>query len=221
MLVYLGKRLAMSLLILLGVTFVTFCPHVPDARRSGGDDRRPQLDGRRSARRSATQLGLDQPLPVQYVGYVGRLAHGDFGRSYARKTDVGELIWSRLPATLLLMLGAIVAELLIGIPAGIYAASRRGTAHGQGGDDAVVRRRLGAAVRGRPVAALCLRLLARLAAARRLRHLRPPDPAGADPRDRRRRLVLADDALVDGRCAAPGLHPHRAGQGRAGMAGAC
>jgi peptide/nickel transport system permease protein len=44
-----------------------------------------------------------------------------------RKTDVGELIWSRLPATLLLMLGAIVAELMIGLPAGIWAASRRGT----------------------------------------------------------------------------------------------
>ena len=72
------------------------------------------------------QLGLDRPLIVQYASYVTRLAQGDFGRSYARKTDVGDLIWSRLPATLLLMLGAIVAELLIGIPAGIYAATRRG-----------------------------------------------------------------------------------------------
>jgi peptide/nickel transport system permease protein len=51
---------------------------------------------------------------------------GDLGKSYARKSDVGELIVSRLPATLLLMLAAIVAELLIGLPAGIYAASRRG-----------------------------------------------------------------------------------------------
>ncbi len=67
-------------------------------------------------------------LVVQYTNYVTRLAQGDFGRSYARKTDVGDLIWSRLPATLLLMLGAIVAELLIGIPAGIYAATRRGKA---------------------------------------------------------------------------------------------
>ena len=85
------------------------------------------------------QLGLDRPLTEQYLSYVPRLAQGDFGISYARKTDVGDLIASRLPATLLLMLGAIVAELLIGIPAGIYAAARRGDAGRQGGDDAVLR----------------------------------------------------------------------------------
>jgi peptide/nickel transport system permease protein len=60
------------------------------------------------------------------VQYVSTLAHGDFGRSYARKSDVGALIASRLPATLLLMLGAIIAELAIGLPAGVYAAARRG-----------------------------------------------------------------------------------------------
>jgi peptide/nickel transport system permease protein len=74
------------------------------------------------------QLGLDRPLLEQYLRYAGHLAQGDFGRSYARKSDVGELIASRLPATLLLMLGAIIAELMIGLPAGIYAASRRGRA---------------------------------------------------------------------------------------------
>jgi peptide/nickel transport system permease protein len=72
------------------------------------------------------QLGLDRPLFEQYTRYVTNLAKGDFGRSYARKSDVGDLIASRLPATLLLMLGAIIAELSIGLPAGIYAASRRG-----------------------------------------------------------------------------------------------
>ncbi|MDP4823699.1 MAG: ABC transporter permease, partial [Aestuariivirgaceae bacterium] len=68
------------------------------------------------------------PLPVQYLAYVTRLAQGDLGRSYARKSDVGPLIASRLPPTLLLMFGAIMAELLIGLPAGLYAASRRGKA---------------------------------------------------------------------------------------------
>jgi peptide/nickel transport system permease protein len=48
------------------------------------------------------------------------------GKSYARKSDVAPLIASRLPPTLLLMLGAILAELVIGLPAGIYAATRRG-----------------------------------------------------------------------------------------------
>jgi peptide/nickel transport system permease protein len=55
-----------------------------------------------------------------------RLAQGDLGRSYVQKTQVSDLVRSRLPATLLLMAGAIFFELLIGIPAGIFAATRRG-----------------------------------------------------------------------------------------------
>jgi peptide/nickel transport system permease protein len=125
MLIYLAKRLGASIVILLGVTVVTFCltflmPADPVAMIAG---RNSTAETRELIRK---QLGLDRPLIVQYTSYVTRLAQGDFGRSYARKTDVGDLIWSRLPATLLLMLGAIIAELLIGIPAGIYAATRRG-----------------------------------------------------------------------------------------------
>jgi peptide/nickel transport system permease protein len=73
------------------------------------------------------QLGLDRPLPEQYARYLMRLAQGDLGRSYVQKTQVSELVLSRLPATLLLMAGAIFFELLIGIPAGILAATRRGS----------------------------------------------------------------------------------------------
>jgi peptide/nickel transport system permease protein len=56
------------------------------------------------------------------------LLQGDLGRSYLQKTEVAELIAARLPATLLLMLGAIIAELAIGLTMGIIAALRRGTA---------------------------------------------------------------------------------------------
>jgi peptide/nickel transport system permease protein len=72
------------------------------------------------------ELGLDKPLPVQYFKYISRLVQGDLGRSYRQKTQVSELILSRLPATLLLMVGTIFFELLIGLPAGIFAATRRG-----------------------------------------------------------------------------------------------
>jgi peptide/nickel transport system permease protein len=125
MLTYLAKRLAASLLILLGVSVVTFGltfmiaadPVAMIAGRNSTPEIRQQI---------RHQLGLDRPLTEQYARYLGRLVRGDLGRSYARKSDVGPLIASRLPPTLLLMLGAIVAELMIGIPAGIYAASRRG-----------------------------------------------------------------------------------------------
>jgi len=127
MLRYLARRLAASALILLGVSMVTFCltfmiPADPVAMIAG---RNSTAEVREQIRH---QLGLDRPPAEQYLHYVTHLAQGDFGRSYARKSDVGELIASRLPATLILMLGAIIAELAIGLPAGIYAASRRGRA---------------------------------------------------------------------------------------------
>ena len=125
MLTYLVKRLMASLLILLGVSIVTFgltfmIPADPVAMIAG----RNSTPAIREQIRN--QLGLDQPLPQQYAGYLVRLVQGDLGKSYARKSDVGPLIASRLPPTLLLMFAAIAAELMIGIPAGIYAASRRG-----------------------------------------------------------------------------------------------
>lgn len=125
MLLYLAKRLVASLFILLGVSVVTFgltfmIPADPVAMIAGRNST-PEL--REQIRH---QIGLDQPLPSQYASYLGRLVRGDLGKSYARKSDVGALIASRLPPTLLLMLAAIVAELLIGLPAGIYAAARRG-----------------------------------------------------------------------------------------------
>jgi peptide/nickel transport system permease protein len=125
MLAYLARRLFASLGILLGVSLVTFCltymiPADPVAMIAG---RTSTPEVREQIRR---QLGLDRPLYLQYAQYASRLVRGDMGKSYARKSDVAPLIASRLPPTLLLMLGAILAELVIGLPAGIYAATRRG-----------------------------------------------------------------------------------------------
>src|SRR5690554_6840182 len=73
------------------------------------------------------ELGLDRPLPVQYVSYLGGLLRGDLGRSYAQRAPVSDLIVSRFLPTLQLALAGICFELLIGLPAGIVAATRRGT----------------------------------------------------------------------------------------------
>jgi peptide/nickel transport system permease protein len=122
---YLIRRIAAALLILLGVTAVTFTlsfliPADPVRMIAGRSATAETVESIRH------QLGLDRPVHEQYASYVVRLAQGDLGRSYVQKTEVGTLIWSRLPATLLLMAGAIFFELAIGIPAGIYAATRRG-----------------------------------------------------------------------------------------------
>jgi peptide/nickel transport system permease protein len=122
---YLTRRLAATVLILVGITLITFCLSFLI----------PADPVRMIAGRSATaetvaairhELGLDQPLPAQYATYLARLTRGDLGRSYVQKTEVSTLIASRLPATLLLVAGAIFFELLIGLPAGIAAATARG-----------------------------------------------------------------------------------------------
>ena len=128
---YLSRRLAASGVILLGITLVTFCltfliPADP-VRMIAGRSATPQ-----AVESIRHQLGLDRPLPVQYVSYLVNLAQGDLGRSYVQKAEITTLIQSRLPATLLLMAGAIFFELLIGLPAGILAAARRGRSADRG-----------------------------------------------------------------------------------------
>ena len=123
--VYLAKRLGQAVFILIGITLVTYVllylvPADP-VRQIAGRSATPETV--ESIRR---QLGLDLPLWQQYLRYLGNLLHGDLGRSYIQKTEVTALIISRLPATLLLMAGAIAVELLIGLSAGIFAATRRG-----------------------------------------------------------------------------------------------
>lgn len=125
MLAYLSKRLGQSLCILIGVTVITFMltyliPADPVRMLAGRSATQQTVENIRH------QLGLDRPLPVQYGKYLVNLAQGDMGRSFKQKTEVTSLILSRMPATLLLMAGAIFFELLIGIPAGIIAAVRRG-----------------------------------------------------------------------------------------------
>ncbi|KFE36255.1 ABC transporter permease [Thioclava atlantica] len=127
MLAYLTRRLIQSALILLGVSFITFfLLYVLPA------DPVRQIAGRSATAETVAnirhQLGLDQPFVVQYARYLGGLVQGDMGRSYLQKTEVATLIAARLPATLLLMLGAIVAELVIGLSLGVIAAIRRGGA---------------------------------------------------------------------------------------------
>ena len=68
------------------------------------------------------QLGLDQPLPVQYVGFLGRAVHGDFGVSFRHRTAALPLVAERLPATLELMAAALLFALIVAAPLGLLAA---------------------------------------------------------------------------------------------------
>jgi peptide/nickel transport system permease protein len=123
---YLLRRLAQAVLILLGVSLVTFVllyllPADP-ARQIAGRSATPEVVANIRA-----QLGLDRPFHEQYLRYLGALLQGDLGRSYLQRTEVATLIMSRLPASLLLMAGAIVCELALGLTTGVIAALRRNT----------------------------------------------------------------------------------------------
>jgi peptide/nickel transport system permease protein len=126
MAVYLVRRLLQSVLILVGVSLVTFfllfiVPADP-ARQIAGRSATPEV-----VENIREELGLNLPFYQRYLRYVGHLVQGDLGRSYLQKSQVSELIASRLPATLLLMVGAIFCELAIGLSMGLLAAVWRGT----------------------------------------------------------------------------------------------
>jgi len=70
---------------------------------------------------------LNDPIPVQYVAWIGQVVQGDFGISLRTDAPVTELIAQKLPVTIQLAAMAMVFALLIGIPAGIIAAVRKGT----------------------------------------------------------------------------------------------
>ncbi|WP_153771107.1 ABC transporter permease [Labrenzia sp. CE80] len=123
---YILRRVLQSLLILLGISFLTFVllyliPADPARQIAGRSATAQTVENIRE------QLGLNLPFYQQYARYLTGLVQGDLGRSYLQKTEVGELIASRLPATLLLMFGAIVSELAIGLSMGLIAALKRGT----------------------------------------------------------------------------------------------
>ena len=128
---YLFRRIFQAVLILLGVSFITFVllyvlPADPVRQIAGRAATAQTVENIRQ------QLGLDQPFLVQYGRYLGGLIQGDMGRSYLQKTEVASLIASRLPATLLLMAGGIACELLIGLTFRVIAAIYRGRLLDQG-----------------------------------------------------------------------------------------
>lgn len=119
---YLGRRLLTSLLVLVGVSALTFAMlHLVPG------DPVTAILGRQavSAERIAalrTQLGLDQPLLVQYASYVGGALQGDFGRSIRSERSVVAMIAEAAPSTLQLALAALLFAVVVGFSLGLLAA---------------------------------------------------------------------------------------------------
>ena len=121
--VYVLRRLGISLLVLLGISLIAFwmsylLPSDPVTSRY--PDITPEQ--RETIRR---QMGLDQPMPVQYARYLASVAKGDFGVSYNTGNRVIEDLRERVPATFELAGFGILFGVCVGIPMGIAAALYR------------------------------------------------------------------------------------------------
>jgi len=73
------------------------------------------------------ELGLDRPVYIQYIRFIGRLVHGVLGMSYRQKRPVAKIISERFPATVKLAVASMILAVIIGIGAGILAAAFRNT----------------------------------------------------------------------------------------------
>ena len=117
------RRLILLLPTLVGLSLLTFTL----LRLLPGDPAQVMLGEHASAEqveRFQGRMGLDRPLPVQYVRYLGSLVRGDWGRSLKTNLPVTAEIAQRLPATLELGLAAMFLACLTGIPLGVLSATR-------------------------------------------------------------------------------------------------
>lgn len=122
---YIAARLLQGAVAVLAVTVIVFF-----LARLTGDPRDILLTPdvtKEEYDRVGRELGLDKPVVVQYLLFLGNLAKGDLGNSIQLRTPVTTAIWSRLPATLQLGLLSAVISILIALPIGVVSAMKRDT----------------------------------------------------------------------------------------------
>jgi peptide/nickel transport system permease protein len=126
MLAYLVRRLALmvpvAFLVSVAVFSLIHLTPVDPAELILGEEHSPQ-----AVAALRHELGLDQPLPQQYLTWIGRALHGDLGRSVRTDQPVAQAIAERIPNTLELGIAALAWSVLLAIPLGTIAALRRGS----------------------------------------------------------------------------------------------
>ncbi len=120
-------RLAQAVPLLVGISFLAFLllramPGGPTAAYYGN----ASVTGEDLAR-IERELGLDRPLPVQYLTWLGAFLRGDWGTSFVSRRPVLDMVLERLPATLELMAVALTLALVVAVPLGVLAAVRKYT----------------------------------------------------------------------------------------------
>src|SRR6266542_5658984 len=121
------RRVVQAIPTFLGITLLSFivlrlAPGDPVLLLFGAQNLRAE---EMAALRSA--YGLDQPLPFQYLSWLGHVLTGDFGRSFLYKRPVMEMIQASLPNTLQLGGLALTMTVVLGVPLGVLSARYRGS----------------------------------------------------------------------------------------------
>ncbi len=123
MLAFIIRRLLQAILVMLVVGLISFCLFQfvgdPINNMVGQETTLAQREALRE------RLGLNDPIPIQFVKWVSNAVQGDFGLSYRMGKPVSELIAQRLPATLELVFVSAVMALVIGVPMGVYTGLHR------------------------------------------------------------------------------------------------
>jgi peptide/nickel transport system permease protein len=123
---YLIRRILETIPVLIGASIAVFLlvhlipggPEVVLLGERGSEENVAELRAR---------LGLDKPLPEQYLIYIGNILRGDLGRSVAGNIPIADELRQRLPATIELSLFALTIAIMVGVPLGIISAVRRGS----------------------------------------------------------------------------------------------
>lgn len=121
-----ARRFISTIIVLIGVSIMAFAL----VRLGGGDPARlmlPETATEEEVELMRDRMGLNDPLPVQYLTYIKGVVVGDLGYSYNFKMDVSTLIMNRLPYTAKLAAAAMILSILISVPLGVVAGVYKGT----------------------------------------------------------------------------------------------
>lgn len=118
-------RLVYAVLVIIAVSMLVF-----GLSRTVGDPRNIYLSDEVTQEQYEAwgrQMGLDKPLPIQYVVWLAKAARGDLGKSLRYQIPVASVMWQRIPATVELGVSAFVLAVLMGVSLGVLSAVRRGS----------------------------------------------------------------------------------------------
>ncbi len=122
---YIIRRLLLTIIVIVGVTFLTFISiHLSGDPTIFYISERASKEERLEARR---KLGFDRPLPEQYISFLVNLARGDTGNSLLHRVPAFDVVMERMPATLELTICGFVFSTIVAFPIGFVAATKRGT----------------------------------------------------------------------------------------------